>query len=192
LRCFVALEIPAETRQVLLDCGLAIQALEPSWVGQRWVSAEVMHVTLKFLGELDSASIERFATDFTSRARAVTPFVLDVAQLRAVPRLTRATMLWASMEDPTGRCCELALAAQSSSLEVGVRRETRPFVPHVTLVRTRTPRAVSSATLVAAGTASGIAGVGCLSVLSATLYSSTLTPAGPVHERMTQFRLGPS
>jgi 2'-5' RNA ligase len=189
LRCFVALEIPEETREVVLAWGRAVQASEPTWTGEKWVAAELMHVTLKFLGDLDPARIERFAADFRASAGTIEPFTLHVARLLAVPRLTRATMLWASMEDPTGRCHDLAAAAETSSRHASVRRDARTFAPHVTLVRARKPLAVASATLAGAVSTSATAGVQTMSVLSATLYASTLTPSGPVHVRIEQFRL---
>jgi 2'-5' RNA ligase len=97
-------------------------------------------------------------------------------------------MLWASVIDATGRCEELAQAVTTIAAECGVTLADKPFAPHVTLVRARRPRRMS-AEVTAVISAEALGDGVSMSVPSATLYSSTLTPVGPVYERLAQWSL---
>ncbi len=99
-------------------------------------------------------------------------------------------MLWAVLEDPTRRCGDLAGIADIVAVGVGLESDARPFVPHITLVRARRPRPVSAALLSAAEEQTRLALLQPMSVASATLFSSVLTPQGPIHERLARFALG--
>lgn len=184
------MELPAPARNVLSAACTALRDIDPSWAGEKWVSAESIHITLRFLGELDPLLAERISLDYARAVTAIEPFLLDLTELVAVPRPGRSSMIWARVADSTGRCQELAEVAERISRKVGLAPESRPFVPHVTLVRTRHIRPVTTATLEAAATQSGLVLAQAMSVLSATLFSSTLTPAGPVYERFAEFALG--
>jgi 2'-5' RNA ligase len=102
-------------------------------------------------------------------------------------------MLWARLAGDTERC-ELLASGFEGVLEevVGIARDARAFRPHVTLARARRPRGVPAAALEAASavlsdpaTASGRA----MSVVSATLFASTLGPAGPTYTTLGEIPL---
>lgn len=190
MRCFLALELPERALRSLESAAALIRAKEPLWAGEKWTSAGTMHVTLKFLGELPEDTAGKLLSEYRAALPDVRPFPLTSAGLRAVPSAGRATMIWSRIEDPTGRCASLARLADRIAEGHGVPVEGRRFTPHVTLVRARRPRRIDAETLVEAAHASGLDGLGAMSVLSASLFSSTLTPHGPIHERLAEFVLG--
>jgi len=190
VRCFLAIELPEATVDVLLRMGESIRRNDPAWTGEKWVAPEVMHITVRFFGELDASSIDRVVSTFTAVASSHPPFPLGPATVRAIPKPGRASMLWAVLADPTRRCGELAESADHVAVEAGLEADARPFVPHVTLVRARRPRPVSTGALPAAEEQLRLAGPQLMSVSSVTLFSSKLTPQGPIHERLARFALG--
>ena len=189
MRCFLAIELPPATALALDAIGTAIRDEDPLWGREKWVRPDLMHVTLRFLGDIDSQLIQRISSEFAAAAAEQTPFALGFSGLRAVPSPGRASMIWAVAEDPAGRCASLASLADGIAVDHGLKSESRPFVPHLTLVRARHPHAVAPGTLQSAAMRGGITGWPEMSVLSATLFASTLTPLGPIHERLAQFAL---
>ncbi len=86
----------------------------------------------------------------------------------------------------------IATAVSDAAAAFGVSPENRPFVPHVTLVRARRPRALDPIALDAAS-ASARSALGqkrVMSVVQATLYKSTLTRAGAVYESLAEIPIG--
>ena len=189
MRCFVAIELPPGAVLALGAAGCAIRELDATWANEKWATPDVLHVTLKFLGNVDKPMVDRLGQEIAAAFSQVPVFPLELTGLRAVPEAGRASMIWASVVDSSGGCRNLARAANQVAVRNGIEPESRPFVPHVTLVRARMPRRVESDVLTQATESSGLGAVIPVSVLSATLFSSTLTPRGPVHERLLEFAL---
>ena len=89
-------------------------------------------------------------------------------------------MLWADFCDHTEALGSLARVIDKHAAAVGVEPDTRPYVPHATLVRARRPQAVSSEALAAAENAcrSYLGKEPFMSVRQTIVYESTLTPSG--------------
>ena len=190
MRCFIAIELPEETKAALVTAGPLVGELDAGWVGEKWVAASVLHVTLRFLGDLDRPRIDSLAEAFAMSAAEIAPFQLHLSELIAVPRATRASMVWATVVDPSGRCADLAVAAEGAATAVGIERSKHVFTPHVTLARARRPKPLSATALLDVAERIEMRSWPSVSVPSATLFSSTLTPSGPVHVHLAEFALG--
>ena len=135
MRLFVALEIPATVRQnlsALLDAFRAITK-EP-----RWVRAENLHVTLKFLGEVAEARVGAIRSAL-GEIRSENPVALEFRGLGFFPNEKHPRVFWAGMEAlPNLK----TLAADIEGAVEGLRipREKREFSPHLTLGRFERPR----------------------------------------------------
>jgi 2'-5' RNA ligase len=187
-RAFVALTLPDPARAVLLDACGAFRGAAPGWVGEKWVDAGLLHVTVKFIGPLTDAAVPALVDALTDEASRHPHFALEIADLRPVPSKRRAAMLWARLAGDTERC-ELLASGFEGVLEeiVGVDRDVRSFRPHVTLSRARRPRGVPVAALDAASavlTDPATASARAMSVASATLFASTLGPTGPRYDTL--------
>jgi 2'-5' RNA ligase len=97
-------------------------------------------------------------------------------------------MLWAILDDPDGRCAELAARVDTAAVACGLSSEERPFAPHVTLVRARKPRPLPHEALTSADAMIRRPRLS-MSVLSATLFASTLTRTGAVYETIESWAL---
>lgn len=124
-RLFVALRPPRPVRETLIAAMHGVS-------GARWQSDEQLHLTLRFIGEVDRHRAEDIAAALGGiYAPAVTA---RIAGVDLFERQGRPHMLWAGVEphEPLG-----ALHRKVDQLlaRVGVAPETRAFVPHITLAR---------------------------------------------------------
>jgi 2'-5' RNA ligase len=128
LRLFVGIEFPPELklRLSLLCSGIA---------GAKWVDPGNLHVTLRFIGEIDEA----LAADIDEAMQLIKarPFALQLTGT-GVFGGNRPHALWVGVE----RSPELVALRDKIELALiraGLEPETRRFAPHVTLARLRDP-----------------------------------------------------
>ena len=125
LRLFLALELPDEVVSTLVAWGK--QHLD------RGRPVGSFHVTLAFLGSRPRSELEAILGALREAAAAAVPFTL--APLRY--RETRSVGMLV-LDDPSGEAARLAERVQSQLEGIGVyRREARPWLPHVTVLRFR-------------------------------------------------------
>jgi 2'-5' RNA ligase len=129
--------LPDDVRQRLAT---AIERLCAHATDVAWVAPANLHVTLKFLGQVEEARVPTL-TD-ALRAALADRGAMDVAVrgLGAFPSPTRPRVLWAGLEDATGGMAALAECVDLCCGRLGFPRETRAFAAHVTLGRVREPR----------------------------------------------------
>ncbi len=127
--------LPDDLRQRLAT---EIERLRPH-AAVAWVAPANLHVTLKFLGQIDEARAPAVADALRSASARHRAFDLALRGLGAFPSPTRPRVLWAGLEDDAGALAALAAAIDACCGELGFPRETRPFAAHVTLGRVREP-----------------------------------------------------
>ena len=191
VRTFVAIPLPDELKDAVADARDAFVGGDRAWRDQKWVSPENLHITLKFVGNVEASALDDLADAVASAVAAHAPFELPSSELRAVPSPRRATMLWLAFGDPDGACGLLAADIERATLAFGAKPDERAFSPHATLVRARSPRQVDTGALADAQAALSLAET-TVSVDSVTLFSSELTRHGPVYTevRACPLRIG--
>ncbi|NJC06044.1 2'-5' RNA ligase [Sphingomonas kaistensis] len=128
-RLFVALPVPEDVADLLLD-------LEEGPDSLRWVHADQLHLTLRFIGEVDGVMAEDIAAALSSLAFAAFPLRLNGTGCFAH---RRHGALWAGIE-PRDPVMALAGKVERAVQSAGVAPETRAFHPHITLARWSRPR----------------------------------------------------
>jgi 2'-5' RNA ligase len=96
------------------------------------------HITLRFLGDCSDSDADRVAHE-VARDLSATPGRVFVSGLGAFPRASRASVVYASIDDHEGLLAHLAGVCETAVRDVGFEPEERPFVPHLTLSRLRPP-----------------------------------------------------
>lgn len=104
--------------------------------GVRWVSADNLHVTLKFLGSFDPLLVTSFLEEMGIAARHL-PLTLRLGGIGGYPSLGSARVIWVGAEDTGGRLRKAFADIECVAERYGFPREKRPFRPHVTLGRAR-------------------------------------------------------
>jgi RNA 2',3'-cyclic 3'-phosphodiesterase len=140
------------------------------------------HLTLRFFAELAEGQVDTVAGALEEAASGFAPFSLELRGLGAFPTAERPRVLWVGVGEGEVPLRELHARVDRALSARGLPGESRPFAPHVTLFRVRSPasRARASELLGAgAGRSFGRVPIGEL-----RLYSSLLTPAGAEHRRL--------
>lgn len=170
-RLFVAIDLPDSICKSLVD-------LDPHIHGMRWVDGNQMHLTLGFFErvpeDVDSCLREKLtAIEFKA-------FFLPIIGLGKFPAQGYPKIVWIGVGAGHPHLFQLYKRVQESAFQCGLEPELRPFHPHITLARCRD---VSEGALRKFLRANAELDLGMVRVESFHLYSSELTPAGPIHTR---------
>jgi RNA 2',3'-cyclic 3'-phosphodiesterase len=124
-RLFVAIDLPSAIRERLasLCCGLP---------GARWVAPEQMHLTLRFIGEVDS-SVFQFVRDALTEVRSE-PFSLRLEGIGFFPPRGKPRVTWVGIQK-SDQLVLLRKRIESVLVHSGLEPEGRKFSPHITLAR---------------------------------------------------------
>ena len=135
MRLFVALEIPSAVRENLATLIASMRAItkEP-----RWVRAENLHVTLKFLGEVAEGKVDAIRSAL-GQIRSDRPVALEFRGLGFFPNEKHPRVFWADME-ASPNLKTLAGDIEGAIEKLGIPREKREFSAHLTLARFERPR----------------------------------------------------
>ena len=132
MRTFIAIPLPQECR-VMLD--QLQQSLRKHKADVRWVAIPSIHLTLKFLGEVDSGIIPKLKEFLDNHSKAERPFDLSLHGLGCFPNLIRPRIIWCGISGETERLLNLQQRVERVCVELGFAPEDRPFHPHLTLGR---------------------------------------------------------
>lgn len=189
MRLFVAVDVDAATREGAGRFREAVARTLPSAErGLRWVAPGNLHMTLRFIGEVDVPQpIEAaLAPPFD-----VPPFVLRWGGPAWIPEGDRPRVLVVRVEAGGDALAALADRVAARLLAAGIEPEARPFLPHLTLARVRDRAAREIARQREAILAAGGSRVqGQVAVSAVTLYESRLSPSGPTYAVRLRAALG--
>lgn len=135
MRLFVAIDIPQAVREAI---GELITRLRVESRDAKWVRPEVIHVTLKFIGEADAKQLDPIRTALAS-VHAMEAVEMQFRGLGFFPDARRPHVLWCGIA-ASPSLAELAAGVERALEPLGIPRESREFVPHLTLARLRPDR----------------------------------------------------
>ena len=136
VRAFVAINLPQAIRASLAT---TIQELQAKLTGPEyaWVLPGSIHLTLKFLGHVDSGRIPTIAEALASAAKDVTPFNLRLEGAGTFPSGRRPNVIWAGLDGDLNSLFALRALVESALADIRLSRERLSFRPHLTLARLR-------------------------------------------------------
>ena len=137
VRVFVALDLPAHAKEVLRETVQELADVLPS--GIRWVDPSGIHLTLKFLGDVDAGRVEDLLSAMGTAARRFESCSLPLALsgLGVFPNAREPRVLWAGVKGDLEALGRLQTLVDKALNELGFALERRPFRPHLTLGRVR-------------------------------------------------------
>jgi 2'-5' RNA ligase len=173
-RLFVAIRPPPAIRTTLLD---AMEGVG----GARWQDEDQLHLTLKFIGEVD----RHVTSDIIAALGSIhhPPFEIGLNGVGSFERRGKGS-LWVGIA-PHDELKTLQKKVDQACLRVGVPPETRAFLPHITVARVSRSTGPIDAFVQASG---GLRSAPFL-VDSFCLYESDLTPQGPVYSIIERYPL---
>ncbi len=177
-RLFVAINLPDSTRQLLAG-------LDPHIRGVRWMEPNQMHLTLGFFEDVP----EDIELKFREKLSAIGfgAFFLPLNGLGSFSSKGAPKILWIGVGKAHPHLFQIHKRVQEAALAVAIEPELRPWHPHITMARCRD---VSAQTLRKFLHSNAEFHAGMIRVDAFHLYSSKLTPAGPIHTRELSVRCG--
>ena len=143
LRIFCAVELPTEVRARAAAHAARLRERFKE-VRASWPRAESLHLTLKFLGEIDEARVAALSEAAARAAEQSQTFELVIEGAGAFPPRGAPRVLWLGVQDSSGGLAQLHSRLEDESAAAGFGREERPFHPHLTLARLRAPQGARS------------------------------------------------
>jgi len=178
-RSFLAVELGKE----LAGRIHAIQGtLKAKMEGVRWVGSGGVHVTLKFLGEIDPNVVDQIAEKAQEAVQGITSFTISIGGGGAFPNSRNPRVLWIGVDDHHGLLTELQDRVERKLEALGFQRENREYRPHLTLgrVRSGTRKGVSAEAMQELQQSD----VGTMEVKEITLFRSDLKPTGAEYTKL--------
>ena len=134
-RTFVALELPYRVRRNLVSLSDEVPSRWRRHV--RWVGTSEIHLTLKFLGEVDPSHLVEVALLMRDAAKESSQFDLNLDKTGAFPSPRRPNTLWVGFGGEVQRLMRLQARIEGSMIYAGVDVDPWRFHPHVTIGRLR-------------------------------------------------------
>lgn len=153
----------------------------------KWVRAENLHVTLKFLGNTDPAKLVALQNALGA-ARCEQPVTLEFRGLGFFPNDKRPRVFWAGME-ASGNLKSLAVDIDHAAHRLGFPLEERPFTPHLTLARFQPPGITPKLQETIQGRSAQ--SFGALTTSEFHLIESKLKPGGAEYTTVQTVRFAP-
>lgn len=189
-RMFIAADLPAEVKAALTGTAWSIpDFLRPS---VRWSRAEMMHLTVRFLGDLDHDRVDDIEECMRDAAERSGRFTLHLDDTGAFPTLSQPRVLWVGITGEVDRLQKLHTRLEGALGSIGIDPEDRRYNPHLTVGRLQREVRPFDASQVGQSFAHvrlpeprpGIP------VQSLVLYRSRLLPEGPRYEELARAPLG--
>ncbi len=137
MRCFLAIELPRETRERLAALQKRLCALDRE---VRWTKVDQIHLTVKFLGEVPDAAVGQVCQSADAIARDHPAFDIQVSGTGCFPPRGPARIVWAGLASLPQPLIDCHKACERAFAEMGFPPENRPFHPHLTIGRVRDQR----------------------------------------------------
>lgn len=185
LRVFCAIELPPEVRAQAARYIESLRAGRPE-VKASWDREEKLHLTLKFLGEIEAGRVELLASAIERAAAHTNLFELVIRGTGAFPPGGRPRVLWLGVVDESGELARLHQSLEDECAREGFPREEKSFHPHLTIARLRRPE---GARRLADLHKSMAFETSAFSVHEMVLMRSELSPRGSSYTALSRHRL---
>lgn len=185
IRTFLAVPLEAALRR-------RVQALVAPWAAVpgdvKWVETENLHLTLKFLGDVDARDLPEVCRVAGQAVAELAPFPFEIHGAGAFPNLQRPRTFWLGARQGREAMVTVADRLDEALRKLGFPRESRRFEPHLTIGRLRQGGRTSPELLALLQQQTDVE-IGTMEVSEAIVFSSDLRPTGPVYSVMARLPL---
>lgn len=188
IRSFIAIELPPELKKKIGEFQTGLK--KPGWNFVKWVEPDLMHLTLKFLGNQSMARLDIVREVLAASTAAGRAFDLSTGQTGSFPGGRRIRVFWLGLEGDVEKLITLQKAISGSLAAKGFPAEDRPFTAHLTLARLRDECSPHEKSAFADAIQVVRFQPTCsFAIDHIVLMKSTLTPKGPLYTKLAEYRL---
>ena len=184
IRSFIAVPVPAEAAGQLRAAQDTLHRAAPT---VQWVAADGFHITLKFLGDVQSDHLQQTWQAVVAALGGAISFTMRFHGIGAFPNPNRPRVIWAGLTDGAPELTALAARVEQACAAFDFPPEARPFHPHLTLGRAREAKADPD--LSAAISQLAHQELGKVPVDRVLLMKSQLTPRGAIYHVLQEYAL---
>ncbi len=182
MRTFIGIDLPIEIKENLKELIEKLKKIKEA----KPVKVENLHITLKFLGEIEEEKIEKIKEKLEICAKNFNSANVEIKGIGVFPSEKRLRVLWVGTED-NGYLKKLNNKIEEAMEEFGFERE-REFVSHITIARFKSIPNLNLIREILEKYNSF--SFGKFKIVNFNLYESKLMPEGPIYKVITKFKLG--
>jgi 2'-5' RNA ligase len=187
MRLFVGVELSDEVRALVAAVAGDLRHTLAKSLEARWVPAENLHLTVRFIGHVPDERISALLEALT-QPLDMAPFQIELGGCGRFPPRGAPRVLWIGLSEGLSSLAALHEAFNRRVAPLGYAAETRAFSAHLTLARIKEAR--GSAKSVDAALHSARTGTVTQRVETVTVFESQLSPRGAVYSVLRRIRLG--
>ena len=199
IRAFLAVELSQELRAKLALVQQELKhRIEPELKRDThisWVQPAKIHLTIKFLGDMDEQVIDPLQTALEQAIGNRAMVNVPLQRLGAFPRPHSPRVLWVGPPEnwergaEAKRIAEIHGAIEQACEGLSFLRETKPFSPHLTLARIKAGERYVGVALAKGGVLDRPLSLGSLAMESVVLMKSELRPTGSIYTKLWEARM---
>lgn len=187
MRTFIAIEISEDIKKVLAQIE---SHLKYAGADVKWVKPEIIHLTLKFLGEISEKKCDEVKIALDDIAESARSFELSIKDVGAFPKIEHPKVIWVGLDNGAKESKDLVSRIDEALSKIGFIKEERPFSPHLTIGRVRSSanRDKLAEKMSSVSANFQASAVPIHKVTSVILFQSTLTPQGSIYTKLHESR----
>ena len=184
LRTFIAIPLEIQIIRALQKLHQNLRSLP---VDVTWISPQSIHLTLKFLGNVEESRVDDIGESIQRGIAGVKPWTIEVKKIGTFPAIRNPRVVWVGLNDPGAGLVTLQQRIEAEVTALGFEKEKRTFTPHLTLGRVRSSK--GKADLAAFIIDERERSFGEMEVNRIVLYKSDLRPTGAIYTALKAFPL---
>jgi 2'-5' RNA ligase len=184
MRTFISVELPDEVKKNIAEL---VNELKETGAAVKWVEPKNLHITLKFLGWVEGKNLDNLIALTDQAVSGRGSFKARFEGMGTFPEGKKPRVVWVGTVEGGEKLCDLAKVLEGKLSEAGFRSEEREFRPHITVGRVKENKGVERLKEKIKNIKN--AGFGEALVDRIHVMKSTLTPAGPVYEKVKEVKL---
>ncbi len=177
MRTFIAVELPESVRERL---GQLQERLKGTENRIRWVNPSLIHLTMKFLGEVKEKNLEKVIQIAQNVAGRFSVFKMKIGKMGVFPNFSSPRVIWVGIEEGKDKLDTLAAELEEKLGQEGFSRNSRKWTSHLTLARVKVLKARERLKALLLQYCREVEGKE-VKVKSLSVIKSELTPQGAIH-----------
>ncbi len=184
MRSFIAIELPDTVKSALLSLQ---QELKTCGADIRWVKTEGIHLTLKFLGNIEDKLVDRIIEILKGTCRKYRAFNCEIRGVGVFPHVKSPRVLWVGVGNAEP-LTKIQQEIENGMSSLGFERENRKYSPHLTLGRFKSSQGRTALLDKVESHKNSL--LGSVDVNNISLMRSDLSPAGAKYTNIAKISLG--
>lgn len=188
MRTFIAVDFPPNTLEKIADITGFFKTLTPEKT-LKWVETENLHLTIKFLGEIDEQTAAQVKRTLSVALKDQHSFEIEISGLGMYPNKNKPRVIWLGITG-AGPLADIYKVTNHELAKLEIQPEQRPFSPHLTIARIRRNTDHKAAQQIGEILSKyQVDPLGTITITQVHLYQSDLTPSGPIYTRLHSVNL---